>query len=396
MNPKKVTLLLVSSLTIMAGATIAPTLPAMRAYFAGEPNSDFLVRLVLTLPALFIVIGSPAAGFIVDKFGRKKLLLFSLTLYATSGTSGFLLESLTGILISRAFLGLAVAGISVSSVTLIADYYENSERGSMLGLSAAFTSFGGVLFLVGGGFLAEINWRIPFLIYLAAALYLPLALLALSEPERVLPKQSEKVDTAPATNNFCGLIFLYAAAFVSMVVFYLVPVQLPFYLNSLSGDAGSLSGIAIGVSSLVSAVVATFYQSIRARRSFTQILSFGFLLAGLGYVIVGFAQTYPVVLIGLAITGAGNGLLMPNLYLWLTSIIPESTRGRAVSGLSMAIYIGQFISPFWGQFLIPNIGIGYAYAVSGGIIFLLGLAMVLLAGKFAPLQAEKYSPSVNI
>jgi hypothetical protein len=48
----KATLLLSSSLTVMAGATIAPSLPAMRDYFAATPNTDFWVRLVLTVPAL--------------------------------------------------------------------------------------------------------------------------------------------------------------------------------------------------------------------------------------------------------------------------------------------------------------------------------------------------------
>ena len=50
----KITLILVSTLTVMSGATIAPSLPAMREYFAEVPHADYLVRLVLTLPALLI------------------------------------------------------------------------------------------------------------------------------------------------------------------------------------------------------------------------------------------------------------------------------------------------------------------------------------------------------
>ena len=58
----KITLLVVSSLTVMASATIAPALPAMHAAFSDLPNVDLLVRLVLTIPGLFIVLGAPAAG----------------------------------------------------------------------------------------------------------------------------------------------------------------------------------------------------------------------------------------------------------------------------------------------------------------------------------------------
>jgi len=49
----KTTLLLVSTLTVMAGATIAPALPAMRQYFSEVANADYWVRLILTAPALY-------------------------------------------------------------------------------------------------------------------------------------------------------------------------------------------------------------------------------------------------------------------------------------------------------------------------------------------------------
>ena len=90
----KATLLLVSTLTVMSGATIVPSLPAMQSYFADVANSEFWVRLVLTIPALFIVIGSPIAGQMVDRIGRKPLLLASACLYGLAGSSGFVLYSI--------------------------------------------------------------------------------------------------------------------------------------------------------------------------------------------------------------------------------------------------------------------------------------------------------------
>jgi hypothetical protein len=62
----KITLLLASTLTVMAGATIAPSLPAMQDHFSEIANSQFLVKLILTIPALFIALGSPLAGQIFN------------------------------------------------------------------------------------------------------------------------------------------------------------------------------------------------------------------------------------------------------------------------------------------------------------------------------------------
>jgi MFS family permease len=95
----KITLLLVSTLTVMSGATIAPSLPAMREYFADVPNADYLVRLALTLPALLIALGAPAVGVIIDRLGRKPLLLIALILYGLAGSSGLILNGLNLILI---------------------------------------------------------------------------------------------------------------------------------------------------------------------------------------------------------------------------------------------------------------------------------------------------------
>ena len=104
----KLTILLSASMTIMAGATIAPSLPQMKVVFNHIPNAEFIIKLVLTLPSLFIAIAAPFAGYIIDRLGRKKLLLFSLLLYAIAGTSGLYLNNLLTILIGRALLGVSV------------------------------------------------------------------------------------------------------------------------------------------------------------------------------------------------------------------------------------------------------------------------------------------------
>jgi MFS family permease len=90
-------LLLASSLTVMAGATIAPALPQIEATFAGTPHVELLTRLVLTVTAIFTVVGSPLAGLFVDRFGRKPLLMVGLVLYAVAGTSGLYVDSLDGL-----------------------------------------------------------------------------------------------------------------------------------------------------------------------------------------------------------------------------------------------------------------------------------------------------------
>src|SRR5690348_17994808 len=124
----KLTLLLVSSLTIMSIITISPALPQMATAFSNVPNAGFLVKLVLTIPALMIAVFSPVTGRLIDRHGRIKILRLSLVLYAIAGTSGFFLNNLYVILLSRAVLGISVGMSMTIVITLIADYFEGIER----------------------------------------------------------------------------------------------------------------------------------------------------------------------------------------------------------------------------------------------------------------------------
>ncbi|MBD2000871.1 MFS transporter [Leptolyngbya sp. FACHB-541] len=367
----KATLLLSSSLTVMAGATIAPSLPAMRDYFAAVPNADYWVRLVLTVPALFIAIGAPFVGTAIDRFGRKPLLAVAVLLYGIAGTSGVVLNDIGLILVGRVLLGLSVAGIMTTATALIVDYYIGAARAQFLGFQAGFMGLGGVLFLSLGGFLADVNWRMPFLIYLLALLILPLVVLVLPEPDRT--QTAENSGTAVPESfplQIAGLT--YVAAFLSQIVFYLIPVQLPFYLKQLVSATASQSGLAIAFATLFSAASAIAYKQIKARLSFIGIYAIAFLLMSIGYLVISISPTYAMVLVGLAIAGTGLGLLMPNMNVCLTSVTPVSLRGRVLGGLTTAFFLGQFVSPILSQPLSSVVGLDITYQIAGGLMAAMG------------------------
>lgn len=348
----RATLLLVSSLTVMAGATIAPALPTMEEYFSDAENTGLWIRLVLTLPALLIVLGAPLAGLIVDRRGRMYLLIPSMILYGIAGSSGLYLDSLASILAGRALLGVAVAGIMTSATTLIADYYEGPARSQFMGWQAAFMSFGGVAFLTGGGALAEVGWRWPFTIYLLSILLVPLVLYALFEPVK-----KEQTTTGSANSNHIDrqpvrlLGFIYGVGLFGMIIFYFIPLQIPFYLKEMIGAGPTASGIAIAASTLFGMVTSLSFGRIHKRMGHVSILGLNFALMAAGYLVIGLADDYMIVLAGLAICGLGMGLMFPNMNVWLTSEVPASMRGRAVGGLTTAVFLGQFLSPVGSQLI---------------------------------------------
>jgi MFS family permease len=391
----KLTLLLASSLTVMAGATVSPALPAMKQQFESAISDPdlraTLVKLVITLPALFIVIGSPIAGTIVDRFGRKSLLLISAVLYGLAGSSGLYLENLTAILVGRAILGLAVSGVMVSATTLIADYYAGPARAAFMGLQAGSMGLGGVLFLTLGGALAQQNWHFPFGIYLFAWLIVPLIALFILEPDRS-PKASTVSTTAAATTPIAVLAIIYGLTTLSQIAFYLIPVQLPFFLESLVKAAPTQSGMAIALCTLFSAAASLTYGKLKQRIEFTAFLPIIFGFMGIGYLLIGQSSNWAQALVGLAVSGMGLGILMPNMTVWLSSAVADSSRGKALGWLSTSMFLGQFLSPIVTQPLTKSFGLGGTYALTGGLLTIVALGFALFKSQVRNLTRNQTAP----
>jgi MFS family permease len=385
----KLTLLLASSLTVMAGATVSPALPAMKQHFESaiaDPDlRTTLVKLVITIPALFIVIGSPIAGIIVDRFGRKSLLFLSAILYGFAGSSGLYLESLTAILAGRALLGLAVSGVMVSATTLIADYYLGPARAAFMGLQAGSMGLGGVLFLTLGGTLAQQNWHFPFGIYLFSWLIVPLIALFIVEPDRTInPQSATNSETAIAT-PIAVLAIIYGLTTLSQIAFYLIPVQLPFFLNSLVKATPSQSGMAIALCTLFSAAASLTYGKLKQKMEFVAFLPIIFGLMGIGYLLIGQASSWAQALVGLMVSGMGLGILMPNMTVWLSSAVPDSGRGKALGLLSTSMFLGQFLSPIITQPLTKAVGLGGTYALTGGLLTIVALVFAIAKSQIRDL-----------
>jgi MFS family permease len=371
---RNATLLFISTLTIMSGATISASLPGIAARFAEIENVALLSRLVLTLPAVFIAMFSPAAGFLVDRFGRKPLLIASLALFSVAGASGLFLDTLPGLLIGRAVLGIAVGGIMTATTALVGDFFQGPARDRYMGLQQAFVGVGGTVFLTGGGFLAEVHWRGPFLIYTVAILLLPAALVFLPEPRRARSTGPVAGEGRLAGRSLVLLSVLFLAAAVNMIAFYMIPTQLPFYLESMGFAAPSLAGTAIGAGQLVGVVSALAFAPFRRLLGIMGVFGLGFVSAGLSFLLLSGATSYAGVLAAMAVSGVCMGTIMPNFAAAAMLLAPPALRGRVSGLLVSAIFAGQFLSPIVSQPLIASSGYGGAYAMMGSVVLVFGIA----------------------
>lgn len=369
----KLTLLLVSSLTIMSVITISPALPQMAKEFAGIENNEFLVKLILTIPALMIAIVSPITGRLIDRRGRLKILWFSLVLYAISGAGGFFLANLYHILISRVILGIAVGMSMTIAITLIADYFEGIERQKFVGLQIAFMSLGGIIFIGLGGILADFSWRYPFLIYLSSLLVLPLTIMHLKEPAVVeeMDRPTQQIKSPPI------IWMLFINTMLMWIIFFLIPVQIPFYLKAIGVEKSSLIGAAIATSTAFSAISSFSYSRIKSRLSFLSVFSIGYLLMAAGFVSIAMSTTYAMVVIGVMLAGLGMGMMIPNTNMWVMKLVPPQIRGKEIGKLTTFWFLGQFLSPIIIFPVLKNFSLSFTFLLAAGVLLFMSLGFLL-------------------
>lgn len=358
---------------MMAGAIVAPSLPSISKAFSDVENIALLTRLVITLPALFIAASAPIFGMLTDRYGRKRLLLISLILYAVSGTSGAYLENIYLILAGRALLGIAVGGVMTIATALIGDYFKGDERNSFAGLQGAFMGIGGMVFIAVAGILADISWHTPFYIYLFSVPVIILGLVYLYEPE--ITRTARAKQTKPEPHNRKHALIIYLLAFTGIVFFYMVPVQIPFLIGGLDNVTNAQIGYAISLSTIPGSLAAMSYKYIKKVLSFRQIYQLALFMMGIGYFLISISSGYTSIVMGMLVGGIGTGLLMPTGSLWIMSIAPDSIRGSLVGRLSMATFLGMFFSPILLQPLVNHFEVKGAFL---GASICLGVITFLL------------------
>lgn len=267
-----------------------------------------------------------------------------------------------------------------------------------MGLMAAFGAFGGVLFVALATWLASIDWQTPFLVYLLALMLLPAAIWFIHEPSAMASAEQQRVQSPTYVVNHLRLGGFYALALIEIMVLYLVPVHLPFYLPQLGVTEPAFAGIALTWLLLVMALVSLAYKALQKAQSFALLHAAGFAVLALGCVYLGLAANRWQAVLAVTVMGLGLGVVRPNVVMWLMASTPPQVRGRVMGGLTSSFFVGQFICPLITLPLVQFWGYAAMFILTAGT--LLAVAVVIAAmhfagARFSTRQAESVMSSVG-
>ena len=131
---------------LMAPLVVGPAIGELTGAKPGTPDFNYWVGMFFWIPALVGGAFGLVGGYLTDRFGRRRVLVWSILLYAFSAFAAGFSTSVTMLLVLRSTTYAGVFVEFVAAVAWIAELFENpKQRESALGYTQAFSSIGGLM-----------------------------------------------------------------------------------------------------------------------------------------------------------------------------------------------------------------------------------------------------------
>ncbi len=339
----------VSALIALPGLAVSPILGRLSSVFEG--TSELELQMLTSIPSLMIIPFVLLSGRLSDSRNKVGVLAVGLVIFLISGIGCFFAQTMWQFIAINCLLGVGAGIVIPLSTGLIVEFFRGKYRTKQLGLSSAISN----LTLVGAtmlaGWLATINWHLPFLVYLFPVV--ALALLPFLREGYV--GEVRKTTNIFATKGFSvvqrgqminkraimGIMVLY---FVATYLTMIVVLDLSFIMKHHQMNSVE-SGWLISLFFLAIMLPGFFLNWVVERLGdYTIAVTFGLMAIGLVLVVV--TNSVVVMAIGLVLAGGGYGVLQPVMY-DKTPFTAVRSKGVMAMSLVMSVnYLAIFLAPF--------------------------------------------------
>jgi len=334
------------------------------------------VGMLITFYSIPSVVLAPLLGMLADRFGRKRVLVPSLFLFALAGAACALTKDFHTLLVLRIVQGVGAVAISPLGITLVGDFFSGERRVEAIGLASSAMYIGNAVCPIIGGALANLGWNYPFLLSLAAVPVGVLVLRRLDNPE-TRSRQSLREYWVGAWGYLKNIKAASAFA-ASVIVFIILTGAFLTYLSLYLGDSFHASpfitGAILSSSFAATAVVSSQLGRMVKFVSETTLVKIGFVLYGVALMLLPHMPQLGLVLISAIILGVGHGMIVPSLLSYLTTLAPAEYRAGIMSVTTVTMRLGQILGPV-------VFALVYTRAAFGGVFFY--AAIVALAAAAA-------------
>jgi DHA1 family tetracycline resistance protein-like MFS transporter len=384
-------ILITVMLDMLSFGIIIPVLPKLvEEFFSGDTaHAAMIYGLMGTAWAVMQFFCSPIQGALSDRFGRRPIVLLSNLGLGLDYIVMALAPTVVWLFLGRAISGLASSSFSTAGA-YIADVTPAEHRAAAFGkIGMAF----GIGFILGpalGGWLGEIDPRLPF--WGAAALSLVNACYgffvlpeSLARDKRMAFswKRANPVGSLVLLRSHHELFGLAAVAFFSYLAHAVLPSVSVLYMGYRYGWGTATVGLTLaGVGVAVMIVQGGLIRPVTARLGLRPTLLVGLLCGTIGFSVYGMAPEGWIFCLGIPVM-AFWGLAGPAAQALMSRRVSSSEQGQLQGAIASINGLTGLIGPaLFTQSFAHSIGPNAVWDLPGAP-FLLASLMLLSAGAIA-------------
>lgn len=199
--------MLVTFIATLDQTIVGTALPRIAADLKGFDQ----LAWVATIYMLTSTVTIPVYGKLSDLFGRKTIFLIALVVFLIGSCLSGAAQTMTQLIIFRAFQGLGAGGLESTALAIVADLFPPRERGRWVGLTSSSYALASIVGpLVGGVLTDAISWRWVFYINLPFGI-VALFVLAFLMPTLHEPNKHIIIDYIGSALLMAGMLLLLLA-----------------------------------------------------------------------------------------------------------------------------------------------------------------------------------------
>jgi DHA1 family multidrug resistance protein-like MFS transporter len=386
---------LVSGFVILGISIISPVLPQYALSFSipvalvGWAVSAFaLARMVMDIPA----------GFLADRFGRKRNMVYGLVLIILSSIAAGTANNYVWLILARIVEGLGSALYITSATTWVAQVTAGEHRGRYMslysGLIFAGTSFGPT---IGGYSAVHFGLRAPFFAYAVFALIGLVATLALKETPDSSQATQPKMRMKDIPSVLLNGPFLLVNCSVLALFFLRAGVRstlVPLYASLNLGLSEEKIGILLTVAAVVTSVC-TFPSGWLSDKVGRKKPIMGCLfLSGIAVLLIPLQESLAGLFGVMAFYGLATGL-QGSIAAWPADVAPKDKLGTSMGVYRVMGDIGMVLGPITVTYVADYTGhltIAFMpFLVPALLSFVVGVLMIWAKDPAAKTHLEEFT-----
>lgn len=388
----------ISALNALPGLAVSPILGKLSVIFPHSTELD--IQMLSSLPSLLIIPFILLAGKLAERVNFIRLLQLGLAIFAISGVLYLMSGKMWQLIAVSALLGVGSGLIVPLSTGLISKYFTGEYRVKQFGLSSAITNITLVIATAVTGYLAEVNWHLPFVVYLLPVVSLVLSVyLQRSMASEGSTSLSDDRPAAAVTDvdtggsktgihvrHLWGVMAVYGiATFLVLVVSF----NLPFLMQEYHFTSGN-SGVMISLFFL--AIMAPGFFLNRIVDTLKEKTKFySFLSIAVGLALIWISPKEWVIAPGCILVGLGYGVIQPVVYNQTTHTALPKKVTLALAFVMMMNYLAILLCPFIIDFFQNNVF--HVKSQQFGFVFNLCITVLMLVWSYSKRHSFLFNDS---